>query len=76
MVPVDEYIPIMYDRHPNKTWKSYFKNRNLQAFSAQPRLVHPTHYTGEKGYISDTEDSEIVDQEEASQCEFCVKEEL
>ena len=34
-----------------------------QAFSAAPLLVYPTHYTGELGYISDTESSEIVPEE-------------
>lgn len=34
--------------------------RNLQAFSIAPLMVYPTHYTGEPGYISDTESSEIV----------------
>ena len=29
MVPVDEYLPIMYNRHPNKDWHKYFPNRNL-----------------------------------------------
>ena len=57
MVPVDEYLPIMYDRHPNKTWKSHFVNRNLVAYSVHPLLLFPTHYTGEDGYISDTEDT-------------------
>lgn len=33
---------------------------NDQAFSIAPLLVYPTHYTGEAGYISDTESSEIV----------------
>ncbi len=60
MVPVDEYLPIMYDRHPNATWKSHYKNRNLKAFSVHPLLLHPTHYTGEEGYISDTEDSNVI----------------
>jgi len=32
----------------------------LQAYSIAPLLVYPTHYTGEIGYISDTESSEIV----------------
>ena len=32
----------------------------IQAFSIAPLLVYPTHYTGEVGYISDTESSEIV----------------
>ena len=34
--------------------------RNLKAVSASPRLVYPTHYTGEQGYISDTEDTNII----------------
>ena len=60
MVPVDEYLPIMYDRHPNQTWKSHYLNRNLQAYSVHPLLLFPTHYTGEEGYISDTEDTPII----------------
>jgi len=60
MVPVDEFIPIMYDRHPNSTWASHFPVRNLKAISASPRLIFPTHYTGEEGYISDTEDTSLI----------------
>ena len=29
MVPVDEFLPIMYDRHPNTTWAQHFNNRSL-----------------------------------------------
>lgn len=32
----------------------------MRALSAAPLLVHPTHYTGQEGYISDTEDSALV----------------
>ncbi|XP_046657992.1 glycosyltransferase 25 family member-like [Daphnia pulicaria] len=60
LVPVDEYLPIMFDRHPESRWREAFPNRNLKAFSIAPLLVYPTHYTGEAGYISDTESSEIV----------------
>lgn len=60
MVPVDEYLPIMYGRHWNSSWSYHYKNR-IKAFSAEPRLVHPTHYTGEEGYISDTEWTPIVE---------------
>ncbi|XP_054709347.1 glycosyltransferase 25 family member-like [Uloborus diversus] len=60
LVPVDEFLPIMFDRHPEETWKGYFPKRNLQAFSAHPLLVYPTHYTGEENYVSDTEDSDIA----------------
>lgn len=38
-----------------------FETRDLKAFSAEPLLVYPTHYTGDKGYISDTETSTVWD---------------
>lgn len=57
LIPVDEFLPIMFNQHPNDTWKSNFENRNLIAWSVNPLLLFPTHYTGEEGYISDTEDS-------------------
>ncbi|XP_023218835.1 procollagen galactosyltransferase 1-A-like [Centruroides sculpturatus] len=60
LVPVDEYLPIMFNRHPETVWKSYYPERNLRAYSAHPLLVYPTHYTGEDKYISDTEDSEVL----------------
>lgn len=40
-----------------------FESRDLRAFSAEPLLVYPTHYTGEMGYISDTETSVVWDNE-------------
>ncbi|KAK6627014.1 hypothetical protein RUM44_009491 [Polyplax serrata] len=60
LIPVDEYIPILFDKHPEEKWKQYFEKRNLLAFSAAPLLLYPTHYTGEAGYISDTENSSII----------------
>lgn len=38
-----------------------FEKRDLKAFSAEPLLVYPTHYTGDPGYISDTETSTVWD---------------
>jgi len=60
IIPVDEYLPIMYDRHPREDWKSFYQNRDLKAFSVQPLYIYPTHYTGEDGYLSDTEDSLVM----------------
>lgn len=60
LVPVDEYLPILFDRHPHEQWKNYYPKRDLVALSAAPLLLYPTHYTGEKGYISDTEDSVVI----------------
>lgn len=57
LVPVDEYLPIMFDKHTNEDWKKEFESRNLNAFSVAPLFLFPTHYTGEQGYISDTENS-------------------
>lgn len=42
--------------------KAYFPERNLIALSADPLLLHPTHYVGQKGYISDTEASLVVNE--------------
>ncbi|KDR07691.1 hypothetical protein L798_02745, partial [Zootermopsis nevadensis] len=60
LVPVDEYLPILFDKHPQDTWKGYYPQRDLVALSASPLLLYPTHYTGEKGYVSDTEDSTVM----------------
>ncbi|CAB3365137.1 Hypothetical predicted protein [Cloeon dipterum] len=60
LLPVDEYLPIMFDRHPELKWKEHFEPRDLVALSAQPLLLYPTHYTGEPGYVSDTEDSSRI----------------
>lgn len=63
MLPVDEFLPVMFNKHPNAEYMSYFSPRNLRAFSVEPLLLYPTHYTGEPGYVSDTETSTIWDDE-------------
>lgn len=50
----------MFDRHINESWKAAFPNRNLIAWSASPLLLFPTTYTGEDGYFSDTEESDLI----------------
>ncbi|XP_060132531.1 procollagen galactosyltransferase 2 isoform X2 [Zootoca vivipara] len=63
MLPVDEFLPIMYNKHPVAKYMEYYEPRDLKAFSAEPLLVYPTHYTGQPGYLSDTETSTIWDNE-------------
>ncbi|XP_016377140.1 procollagen galactosyltransferase 2-like [Sinocyclocheilus rhinocerous] len=63
MLPVDEFLPAMFNKHPKEEYMSHFKQRNLKAFSVQPLLLFPSHYTGEPGYFSDTETSTIWDDE-------------
>lgn len=63
MVPVDEYLPIMFNKHPEEEWMSYFSPRDLEAYSAAPLIVFPIRYTGQDGHISDTEESELIDEE-------------
>jgi collagen beta-1,O-galactosyltransferase len=63
ILPVDEYLPIMYDRHPNLSWKNHFQNRQLKALAFYPAIVTPTHYFGEPNYISDTENTTVYGQE-------------
>uniref|UniRef100_A0A8C2EHT1 procollagen galactosyltransferase n=1 Tax=Cyprinus carpio TaxID=7962 RepID=A0A8C2EHT1_CYPCA len=64
MLPVDEFLPVMFNKHPVSDYMEQFETRDLKAFSAEPLLVFPTHYTGEAGYISDTETSTVWDNEE------------
>ncbi|MCJ8746058.1 hypothetical protein PDJAM_G00137530 [Pangasius djambal] len=61
MLPVDEFLPVMFNKHPVTDYMEQFETRDLKAFSAEPLLVFPTHYTGEQGYISDTETSTVWD---------------
>ncbi|KAI7798140.1 procollagen galactosyltransferase 2 [Triplophysa rosa] len=61
MLPVDEYLPVMFNKHPNVEFMSNFDPRDLRAFSVEPLLLYPTHYTGQPGYFSDTETSTIWD---------------
>ncbi|XP_071764136.2 procollagen galactosyltransferase 2 [Centroberyx gerrardi] len=63
MLPVDEFLPIMFNKHPKDEYMHYFERRDLRAFSVEPLLLFPTHYTGEPGYFSDTETSTIWDDE-------------
>ncbi|KAK2184231.1 hypothetical protein NP493_276g03003 [Ridgeia piscesae] len=37
-----------------------FRPRDVIGMSAEPLLVYPTHYTGEAGYITDTDESEVI----------------
>ncbi|XP_061460460.1 inactive glycosyltransferase 25 family member 3 [Rhineura floridana] len=61
ILPVDEFLPIMYDKHPNEDYKKHFSDRDLQTYSVQPLLAYPSHYTGEAKWMSDTETSTIWD---------------
>ncbi|XP_050993353.1 procollagen galactosyltransferase 2 [Labeo rohita] len=63
MLPVDEFLPVMFNKHPKEEYMSRFKQRDLKAFSVQPLLLFPTHYAGEPGYFSDTETSIIWNDE-------------
>uniref|UniRef100_A0A9L0JFM8 Uncharacterized protein n=1 Tax=Equus asinus TaxID=9793 RepID=A0A9L0JFM8_EQUAS len=76
MLPIDEFLPVMLEKHPvgrdchpsrppppRSEYKSHFSPCNLHAFSVEPLLVYPTHYTGDDGYVSDTETSVVWDNE-------------
>ncbi|XP_020812456.1 glycosyltransferase 25 family member [Drosophila serrata] len=69
LIPVDEFLPLMFNRHPNETWNEAFPKRNLAALSAAPLLLYPIHYTGDSGYISDTEDSQQINVAESDEGE-------
>lgn len=62
LVPVDEFLPIMFDRNPNgeDLWNKYFFPKNLVAVSINPLLISPAWFPGIDGYLTDTENTEIV----------------
>ena len=42
-------------------WASFFNPRNLITYAIHPSIIMPTHYFGEPGYISDTENTKAID---------------
>ncbi|KAM8984007.1 LOW QUALITY PROTEIN: procollagen galactosyltransferase 2-like [Ara ararauna] len=66
MLPVGEFLPVMYNKHPVGKYMEYYESSDLEAFSAEPLLVYLTPYTGQPGYLSDTETSTVWDKEPLS----------
>lgn len=60
MVPVDEFVGIMYDKHTNEFYKKYFPKRNLNVFAMDPPIVSVPE-KGNTGWISDTENSKDIE---------------
>ncbi|XP_063397167.1 glycosyltransferase 25 family member-like [Mytilus trossulus] len=60
LVPTDELIPLMYNRHPMEEWKKLFYPNDLKAVATNPLLIYPSWWFGETKYISDTEDSRKI----------------
>ncbi|KAJ8924786.1 hypothetical protein NQ315_000939 [Exocentrus adspersus] len=52
LVPVDEYLPILFDKHPQDSWKRHFPRRDLVAFSAAPLFTLPYPLYRRKGVIA------------------------
>lgn len=52
---------VFFSLSPSVEYMSHFDPRDLRAFSVEPLLLYPTHYTGQPGYFSDTETSTIWD---------------
>ncbi|KAI6655526.1 Procollagen galactosyltransferase 1-like [Oopsacas minuta] len=55
IMAVDEYLPIMFDKHPRKDWSQKFHPRDLKVYSVEPLVLEPTHFVGDKYYFTDTE---------------------
>lgn len=49
MLPVDEFLPVMFDKHPVSEYKAHFSPRNLRAFSVEPLLIYPRTTLGTTG---------------------------
>ncbi|CAI8006304.1 Procollagen galactosyltransferase 1 [Geodia barretti] len=53
ILEANRYVPD-WDHMQGKRLELHYPLRNLNSYSAHPTLVHPTHFYGDKGYISDT----------------------
>uniref|UniRef100_A0A914W2S2 Glycosyltransferase 25 family member n=1 Tax=Plectus sambesii TaxID=2011161 RepID=A0A914W2S2_9BILA len=60
MVAVDEFLPIMFNKHPRQDWNAHFERRDLKAFTAEPLIVEPERFANQQKYVTDTEDSAVV----------------
>lgn len=60
MVPVDEYVGIMYDKHSNEFYKKYFPKRDLNVYAMDPPIVTVPE-RGNARWISDTENSKDIE---------------
>ena len=45
-------------------WSSFFPVRDVKALAIYPAVVNPTHYLGEPSYISDTEFTPVLKEDE------------
>lgn len=57
LIPVDEYLPVKFNEHANEDLLKSYYPREVIAFSAHPLLIFPTHYVGDPGHFSDTDDT-------------------
>ncbi|KAI3381625.1 hypothetical protein SNEBB_004190 [Seison nebaliae] len=55
LIPVDEYLPLMMNKPYDYTWSEEIQSKDVIGLSINPLVIEPTHYYGEPGYISDTE---------------------
>ena len=55
IMAVDEYLPVMFDKHPRRDWSERFHPRDLRVYSVEPLVLEPTHFVGDKYYFTDTE---------------------
>ena len=68
LLPVDEYLPLMFGVHSNqsliKLFSDYGPYEKVNSLSVSPLIIKPTHFVGDSKYISDTEHSlKIVNEE-------------
>lgn len=66
MVPVDEYVSIIYDKHPDKMFKKYFPVRNLNAYAVEPSILQDLYERSDTENSKEIEDIETIYAEEPS----------
>lgn len=76
LIPVDEYLNVMSNKHPNEELKSHFSKRELNAYAVIPNIINPLYEKGHRKFLSDTENSREIEDIETIYSDVLVKDEL
>lgn len=61
IIPVDEFLALMSDKHSNENLKKYYPHRNLISYAVEPNLVHNLYDKANPKWTSDVEISNDIE---------------
>lgn len=76
LIPVDEFLTVMSNKHPNEELKSHFSKKELKSFVIIPNIVTQLYERGHREWMSDTENSREIEDIETIYSDVIVRDEL